>query len=59
VHQENLTLWFTESASPYDSRSVSVKSCLCMGRTALQEVTILDTHDGLDHGVGHPSGGWA
>ena len=45
VHQENLTLWYTESASPYDNRSVSVRSCLFMGRTAFQNVTILDTHD--------------
>jgi spermidine synthase len=45
AHQENLTLWFTEEASPYDTRSVSVKSCLFTGRTAFQEVTILDTHD--------------
>src|SRR5919197_6094176 len=45
VPQENLTLWYTESASPYDNRSVSVRSCLFMGRTAFQNVTILDTHD--------------
>ena len=45
VHQENLTLWYTESASPYDRRSVSVRACLFMGRTAFQNVTILDTHD--------------
>lgn len=59
VHQENLTPWFTELASPYDIRSVSVKSYLFMGRTAFQEVIILDTPDGLGHGVGYPSGGWA
>ena len=45
VQHDNMTLWFTEDASPYDSRSVSVRSCLFTGRTAFQEVLILDTHD--------------
>jgi spermidine synthase len=45
VHEEDLTLWFTEEASPYDTRSVSVKSCLFKGHTGFQEVVILDTHD--------------
>src|SRR5919201_2788966 len=45
VPQENLTLWYTEFASPYDNHSISVRSCLFMGRTAFQNVTILDTHD--------------
>jgi len=45
VHQEHLTLWFTELASPYDIHSALVKSYLFMGRTAFREVIILDTHE--------------
>jgi spermidine synthase len=45
AHKEYLTLWFTEEASPHDTRSVSVKSCLFKGHTAFQDVSILDTHD--------------
>lgn len=36
-------LWYTESGSPDESHTFSVKAVLFMGRTTFQEVAILDT----------------
>lgn len=38
-------LWYTEICTPYELHSFSVKSCLFAGRTAFQDVAILDTHE--------------
>ncbi len=38
-------LWWTEACTPYELHDFSVRSCLFAGRTAFQEVIILDTHE--------------
>src|SRR5215813_1539064 len=45
MDQERLTLWYTESWTPYELHNFSVKSFLFTGRTAFQDVAILETHD--------------
>jgi spermidine synthase len=45
VEQARPTLWYTESWTPYELHNFSVKSFLFTGRTAFQDVAILDTHD--------------
>jgi len=38
-------LWYTETGTPYESHNFAVKSFLYTGRTAFQDVAILDTHE--------------
>lgn len=45
VHKDQPPIWYTEYASPYDAHTMSMKSCLFSGRTAFQDITIIDTHD--------------
>jgi spermidine synthase len=38
-------LWFTEAGTPHEHHGFGVQSCLFRGRTAFQEVLIVDTHE--------------
>ncbi len=42
---EQPILWYTETCTPHEHHSFSVKSCLFKGRTLFQDVTILDTYE--------------
>lgn len=43
--QEQPLLWYTETCTPHEHHSFSVRSCLFKGRTPFQDVTILDTYE--------------
>jgi len=43
--QEPSVLWYRETGTPYEFHHFAVKSFLFTGRTAFQEVAILDTHE--------------
>lgn len=45
MSQEGPFLWYTETCTPHESHNFSVKSYLFTGRTAFQEVAVLDTHE--------------
>lgn len=38
-------LWYTETCTRHESHNFALKSCLFTGRTAFQDVAILDTHE--------------
>jgi len=43
--QQGPILWYTETGTPHELHNFAVKSFLYTGRTAFQEVAILDTHE--------------
>ena len=45
MNQEGAFLWYTETCTPHEHHNFSVKSYLFTGRTAFQEVAIVDTHE--------------
>lgn len=45
MNQERALFWYTETATPHEHHNFSVKSYLFTGRTAFQEVAVLDTYE--------------
>jgi spermidine synthase len=45
MSQNQPILWYTEAPTPFEHHNFSLKSYLFTGRTAFQEVAILDTHE--------------